>query len=226
MKILKTILVILGIGVLGFLIVFLTKDLVIRHDFMTKIHSVDYEDYILTMSYNNKKVATYYYTSDFVAERTYSENGELENSITIQDYIKNTNYTYNLETNETFTNTKNYNTNRPTNVNNDTLLNFLNNANKYDSKNFKYKGNESLNNRECYVLEFESEETGTITTIYLDKELYYTARIDTYMPFIEDNAEGTINKHIIKDYTLDLKLKEKDLFKITIGGILWKNRTN
>ena len=187
MKILKNTLIVLGLGLLAFLIVFLTKDLVVRHDFMTKVQLVDYEDYILTMSCNNKKVATYYYTSDFVAERTYDKNGELEKSITIQDYIKN--------------------------------------EKKYDLNNFKYKGTESLNNRECYVLEFESKETGTITTIYLDKKLYYTARIDTYMPFIEENAEGTIDKHIIKDYTLDLNLKEKDLFKITIGGILWKNRT-
>ena len=226
MKILKTALIVLGLGLLAFLIVFLTKDFVVRHDFITKVQLVDYEDYILTMSCNNKKVATYYYTSDFVAERTYDENGELEKSITIQDYIKNTNYKYNLETNETFTTTNNSNTTRPANINNDILLNFLKNQNKYNTQKFKYKGTESLNNRECYVLEFESKENGTITTIYLDKELYYTARIDTYMPFIENNAEGTMDKHIIKDYTLDLNLKEKDLFKITIGGILWKNRTN
>lgn len=220
MKILKTILIILGLAILGFLIVFFTKDLVIRHDFMTKLLLVDYEDYILTQYCNNKKIAIYYYTSDFVAERNYDENGQLQNSMSLQDYIKNTSYKYNLDTNETFISTHNSDETRPGHLNNATLLSFLKETNPYDPRKFKYNGIETINDRECYVLEFESEKNGTITTIYLDKEYYYTARIDTYMPFIEDDAEGTINKHIIQDYTLDLGLKEKDLFKITLGGIL------
>lgn len=213
MKIFKRIIIILISIIIIFLLIFLTRDAVIRHDFITKIQLVNYTEYILTLSVNNKKSAIYYYTPDFVAMRKYDDNNELNSQITVFDYEKCIEYHYNMDTNEITTSA--LTSARDTHVNNTTLLNLLKHGNIYDKKSFKYNGIETINNRECHVLEFKGKEG--ITTAYLDKERFYTVKMDHYISSIDkDINDTTINKHIVWDYEIDFDLKQKDLFNVNI----------
>lgn len=212
MKLNKKIIIALFFILLILLIIFFSKDFIIRQYFISKIENIDYKEYILTASSNNKKIAIYYYTSDTMYRRTYNDNEELNDDISILDYAKSIEYTYDIN-NHTTSPTNNINFSRDFNVNNDNLLEFLRNTT--EQTKFTYKGSETINNRDCYVFEFERFDESTYT-IYLDKELLYTVRVQLYNPNFDDLHDNSNNKYIIHNYTLDLDLKDKDLFKMNI----------
>lgn len=182
------------------LIIFLNKDFIIRQYFIAKIQDVDYEEYILTTLYNGKLKEKSYYTEDFAILQMYDENEE-KNNIVVCDYSKSIEYQYNMLKGNINKRIKTE-TIRPISINNK-LLDFLRNKEK-DYK-CKYKGIENVNHQECYVLEFEDTDR-MITDIFLNKELLYTVKIDTYIT-------NNLSEHIIYEYILDLELKEKDLFE-------------
>lgn len=196
------------------LIIFLSKDYIIRKYFIWKLENVDYDEYILEISLNNKKSAIHYYTPEFVMERAYNDSGELDNCIITKDYIKDMEHYYYIDTNEIFYTYGNTKFSKPSNVNNKTLLNFLKNENEYSKISFKYHGIKLLNNQKCYVLEFNDKQQN-ITIIYLDKELLYTKIIDIYLIDFQEKSfkNSTVKKHIICEYILDLNLKQKSLFE-------------
>lgn len=176
------------------LIIFFFKDYIIRQFFISKIEYVDYDEYILTQYENGKKKQITYVGADFMIRREYDKNEELtdctyeyyfDKSLQIQDdnEIENVDKIGVVDV-------------RPCNVNNDYLMKLL----KSDKK-FIYKGTKILDNRKCYVLEFEFN--GVNMVIYLDKELLFTLRKEIY-----ENDRKSIH-----NYKLDLELKEKDIFK-------------
>lgn len=184
------------------LIIFLNKDFIIRQYFIAKIQDVDYEEYILTTIYNGKLKSKSYYTEDFGIIFDYDEKENIMPLVRVCDYTKSLEYQYNIEK-EDMRKSVETEVLRPVSVNNNNLLDFLiNNENNYK---FRYKGIDNINNKYCYILEFEYESK-IITEIYLSKELLYTVREENYVV----NAES---EHIIYDYFLDLELKEKDLFE-------------
>lgn len=200
----KLIIVIICIIMIG-LIIFFCKDFIIRQYFIAKIENVDYDEYILTTSYNGKKSDINYYFDDVRMFREYNENEKLENIITVYDYKKGMTYEYDIVNNTTSKDKNNFT--RTININNSDLLLLLKNA--YENRKFLYKGVENINNRYCYVLFFE-KDTDKYTTIYLDMELFYTVREEIY----DNNALE--DKHKIFDYDLDLTLKQKDLFEFNL----------
>lgn len=183
------------------LIIFLNKDFIIRQYFIAKIQNVDYEEYILTTLYNGKLKEKSYYTENFGIIQDYDENGNIMPIVRVCDYTKNLEYQYNIAEDDI---RKSIQTEvlRPTNINNNKLLDFLKNVNNIK---FNYKGHEKINNFDCYVLEFEDNQN-TIVDIYLNKELLYIVKSDTYF-------FNHYNEHIVYEYILDLELKEKDLFE-------------
>lgn len=188
------------------LIIFLNKDFIIRQYFIAKIQDVDYEEYILTTLCNGKLKAKGYYTEDFGIVQDYDENENIMPLVFVSDYNKNLEYQCNIFDYDMRKSIETE-TVRSFNINNNKLLELLINVNK--NIHFKYKGNDTINNCYCYVLEFEDNEQ-TITDIYLNKELLYTVREENY-------GLNKESEHIIYDYILDLELKEKDLFEDIIG---------
>lgn len=191
-------------------IIFFIKDFVIRQYFINKLKNHNYNEYILYTNCNNKKVSISYYTTNYMYQREYNENGELSNKIIIYDYDKNIAYAYDL-TNCTTTNIP-FDFSKALNLNNNRLLDLLNNTN---SSTFSYKGSTTINNRNCYLFEFKCLDKN-IYTIYLDKKLLYTILLDRYNPEFNDVIDDTINQHMIYDFTIDLDLKEKNLFEFNI----------
>lgn len=184
------------------LIIFLNKDFIIRQYFIAKIQNVDYEEYILTTLYNGKLKEKSYYTENFGIVQDYDENGNIMPIVFVSDYNKNLEYQCNMLDYDIRKSIP-IETLRPININNEHLLKLL--INTKNNYKFKYKGTDKINNQECYVLEFEDSRQ-TITSIFLDKKLLYTSKIDTYL--VNNSSE-----HIICEYILDLELKEKDLFE-------------
>lgn len=210
MKNLKTIIIILILVIFVGLCIYLARDFFNRHDFLTQMQLVDYDEYILTFSINNKKTAIYYSTHDFVAMREYNDSGELNNHIIIYNYDQCLKYDYDIDTEETSISP--LPTTRDTHVNNQDVLNLLKNGNIFNKQKFEYKETETINNRECHVLAFKGKHD-TSTTVYVDKEFLYTVKIDHYVPSLKNDIENvTNNKHITWEYTMDFELKQKDLF--------------
>lgn len=178
------------------LVILFGKDFIIRQYFIYKVENVDYDEYILTTSYNGKKRDISYYSDDVQIFRTY-DNDKLGDIITVYDYKKGMAYEYDIINKNTKRDINNFV--KPTNLNNHNLLSLLNNTE--DARHFLYKGTENVNNRECYVLFFE-KDSDNFTTIYLDKELLYTIKE-------EDN-------HSILEYDLDLTLEDKKLFEFDL----------
>lgn len=196
------------------LIIFLSKDFIIRKYFISLLENVDYDEYILEVSINGKKSAIYYYTPEYVMERNYDNDSKLNDCIITKNYFQNMEYYYFIERNETISTPTDTKFIKPLNINNDNLLTFLNQNFENDKKTFKFKGLENINNIKCYVLEFK-DKNSLSTTIYLSKELLYTVKIDTHMTNMTENKfiTQTIDNHVIYDYTLDLTLKQKYLFE-------------
>lgn len=197
----KLIIVIILIVILS-VIIFFSKDFIIRQYFIYKIENVDYDEYILTTSYNGKKRYISYNSEDFRIVREYDENEKLKDTMDIYSYEKGISYEYNVKNNIYAIDKNNFT--RITNINNMNLLLLL--KNNEENMKFAYKGIEKVNNRDCYVLLFEKDKDN-FNTIYLDKELLYTIREDTY------NAKFTEKSNEILDYYLDLSLKQKELFE-------------
>lgn len=200
----KLIIVIILIVILS-VIIFFSKDFIIRQYFIYKIENVDYDEYILTTSYNGKKSETNYHSENYDIFRKYDKDGKLEDIVKVYDYEKNIAYEYSIKDNNYVRNENDFI--RTLNINNSDLLSLLKN---YDTnRKFKYKGLGKINNRECYILFFE-KDNDYYTTIYLDKELLYTLREEIY------DCNSIEDKYKKFDYGLDLTLKEKDLFEFDL----------
>ena len=199
----RKIVVALIVAITALLLIFFLKDYIIRKYFISKLENVDYDEYILELSLNNKKSAIYYYTPEFVMECTYNDSGELSDCIITKDYVRDMEHYYYTTNNETISIPIDLKSNRPQYINNEILLDLLNKGNKC-----KYKGTQVINNKKCYIFEFEDEQE-IITTIYLNQKLLYTSKIDTYTPSNKTNKD----KHVISEYVLDLNLTKKYLFE-------------
>lgn len=208
---LKKIIVVIIYVVIICLIILFSKDYIIRQYFIRKIESVDYDEYIITTSYNGKKKEIAYYTDDFGMVRTYDENEILRDTIMIYDYTKNVQYEYFItEGRKEIVKSQN-DFNSFLNLNNYRLLNFLKSEDG-NKRKCSYKGIGKINNKLCYILEFE--EIGTYKTIiYLNKELLYTVREDYIEIDMKKDNENIDFKHTVFDYDLDFDLKQKNLFK-------------
>lgn len=211
----KLIIVIIFIAIIG-LIIFFLKDYIIKQYFINKIKNVDYDEYIITTSYNGKKQEIEYYTEDACYTILYDENEKLSNLIIVRDYTKDVQYQYNVFDKSIIPFKKSSMAERPLEVNNNVLIHYFNH-----NKHFEYKGIERINNRNCYTFIFEEDEK-VYHKVCLDKELLYVVRRDTYNSNINNDDILIKNKHITIDYDLDFRLEQKDLFNI--GEI--KNKTS
>ena len=196
------------------LIIFLSKDFIIRKYFISKLENVDYDEYILELSINEKPSRIYYYTPESVMERHYNNDGNLKDFIIVNNFIENSQYYYYLNDNEITQGNVEFHFSDLNTINNHTLLNLLNKNYNNIKNTLKYIGIKDINNIKCYVLKFKIEPSTTFT-IYLNKELLYIVRIDTHTSNSKENTSitNTNNNHIIYDYTLDLTLNKKYLFE-------------
>jgi len=201
----KLIIVVIFIAIIC-LIIFFSKDYIIRQYFINKIKSVDYDEYILTTSYNGKKKEIKYYTEDACYSREYDENENLRNLIIVTDYTKEIQYEYNVIDKSLVPLKIVSLAERPLSVNNNVLIQYFNH-----NKHFTYKGMQRSNNRECYTFIFEDYKK-VYSTIYLDKELLYIVREEIYNSNINNDDILIEDKYTIIDYELDLKLEQKDIF--------------
>lgn len=192
----KLIIVIILIVILS-VIIFFSKDFIIRQYFIYKIENVDYDEYILSCTYNGRKYEISYYSNDIRIFRTYDDNEKIDDIITVYDYKKSIAYEYDI-INKVLVKDKN-NFTRTVNLNNFNLLSLL--KNEHETRKFLYKGIQKINNRECYVLFFE-KYSNNFTVIYLDKELLYTVK--------EEDNNGVF------EYAFDLNLKDKSLFEFDL----------
>lgn len=199
----KKIIIAIMVIIIICLITFFSKDFIIRQYFIAKIENVDYDEYILTTSYNGKKKEIAYYTDDFCILRYYDESENLENKVTVYDYNKGMEYHYNFLLSDTEVSKAYSNYVKPRNINSDNILMCLKND-EHNQRKFMYKGIGVINNRECYILKFEDVNKSEFT-LYLDKKILYTVRKYTY--------DIMTNTNVVIDYDLDLELKEKNIFK-------------
>ena len=121
------------------LIIFLSKDFIIRKYFISILENVDYDEYILELSINGKKSAIYYYTPEYVMERHYDDNEQLNKDIIIKPYFQSTAYHYFFQTDETILTPEDISFIKPTHINNDHLLSFLDLNVEADKKTFTDK---------------------------------------------------------------------------------------
>lgn len=202
MKEMKKLIIVIILIVILSVIIFFSKDFIIRQYFIYKIENVDYDEYILTTSYNGKKSEIKYYSENYDISRKCTKDGELEDIVVVNDYKKTISYEYNIKDNNYVKNENDFLQTR--NLNNINLLSLLNNTE--ENRRFSYKGIEKVNDRDCYVLFFE-KNNNNYTTIYLDKKLLYTVK--------EEICNIEFSKDIF-EYDLDLTLKEKYLFEFDL----------
>lgn len=169
----------------------ISHNFLIRQYFISKIEYVNYDEYILIDYLNGKRNKASYVGADFMIVLDYDADGEDVEIVSINDYDKMVQHQYNLL--EDGGNKGGNNGDRPLNLNNNYLLELLKSKTK-----FKYK----LIGK-CYKLEFKDEEYNR--TIYLNREFLFIEMIEEY--------SKNDNNKVIYTYELDLKLKNKDLFK-------------
>ncbi|MCX4303356.1 MAG: hypothetical protein OSJ66_05065 [Clostridia bacterium] len=203
------------------LIVFLSKDFIIRKMFISKLENVTYDEYIVSFVSNDINMGTYYYKrNDKYMTRNYNSNNELYNFIEVTDIKNKKSYTYYCDTKE-IDNEKVCEIIEPSLGWNENVLDMLKNENQQEKLSFRYLGTENKDNINCYKMIFE-DGTGWSCTVYVDKINCVVIKLDFDMSKImkEDELKNseemgqTINGHIIWKYDWDFELKQKDLFEM------------
>lgn len=216
----KKIFVICFLIIIIALIVFLSKDFIIRKMLISKLENVSPDEYIVTYINNNRIFQSEYFKAGdkrIVRVYDYEEINDYYNYLEVSDIKNKEVYTYYIDTKEI-----DGQKNKVDQIDSKFCWNgYILDTLKDENLSFRYLGTEAVDNTKCYKMIFK-DGTGWSCTAYVDKNNCVVIKQDFDLSKIikEDDLKNseemgqTINGHIIFDYKWDFELKQKGLFEM------------